>query len=239
MLCPGLDDINYCFLKSTKWYPLEIFLEYWLNTIRIGKIVAVPDHRIESPFEDRCGINPWRHMRFHDHMLNETLDAFEKLVQAIEARLPQADSLTDDSIEHGLVDADVIQLHDIAPGLVREFLTCARVPRFKYIAPGLSVMNTSTFDKQPFVPNPERDCMKGDVPAMLLFHSDLNYDNSKVLKDRYAYSPFPYRDISTFPAGVYLNPTGHSRCDDAFTFFLPFKVGESEYLYTTDGMGSM
>ena len=141
-------------------------------------IVAVPKKHLESPFEDRRGIHPWRHMRFYDAMLDATLDAFSKLVEAIEARLPQGSSLNDDSIEYGFVDADVLQLHDIPPGFAREFLQCARTPRFKHIAPGLEVITTSTFSKQPFILNPDEKASKDDVPTILLSCSKLNYNNS-------------------------------------------------------------
>ncbi|KZM21113.1 hypothetical protein ST47_g7745 [Ascochyta rabiei] len=68
-------------------------------------------------------------------MLDETLEAFNKLVKAIEARLPQGSSLNDDNdndddddedddddkgddnddhyIKYGLVDVEVLQLHNI------------------------------------------------------------------------------------------------------------------------------
>ncbi|KAF9697690.1 hypothetical protein EKO04_004282 [Ascochyta lentis] len=69
-------------------------------------------------------------------MLDETLEAFNKLVRAIEARLPQGSSLNDDNdnddddddddnddhyIKYGLVDVEVLQLHNIPAGFAREF----------------------------------------------------------------------------------------------------------------------
>ncbi|KAJ4365766.1 hypothetical protein N0V83_008386 [Neocucurbitaria cava] len=210
-----LDDIDRILFKRmkryplVKRYPLDVVLDYWLNTIRIGRIVAVPKNRPDGPFEDRLGIHPWRHRRFYDSMLNETLDAFNKLVEAIEARLPQgSSSLNDDSIEYGLADADVLQIHEIAPGFAREFLACARTPRFKHIAPGLEVITTSTFSKQPFIPNPDEKANKHDVPAILLFYSKLNYDNSPD-RTEYGAGPFGYpcHQITTLPTGLYLDRT--------------------------------
>ena len=38
----------------------------------------------------------------------------------------------------------------LAPGFIRDFLLRARRPNFQYIAPGLSIPDSSTFAKQPF-----------------------------------------------------------------------------------------
>lgn len=224
-------------LERTKWYPLDHVLEYWLSTIRKGKIVAVPKNHADSPFEGRSRIHPWCYMRFYNDMLDETLDAFNKLVEAVEGRLPHNDRLTGDSVEHGLVDADVLQLHEIAPGFAREFLEHARTPRFQYIAPGLEVVTTSTFSKQPFLPNPDPKARKEDLPAMLLFYSELSYNNSGDLVHYGGAGPLGYfpRQIATFPAGLYLVQTGFSMSDDACQFILPFSIGGNGHARRADG----
>ncbi|CAO2656567.1 Nn.00g053700.m01.CDS01 [Neocucurbitaria sp. VM-36] len=238
ILCPDLDDMDGILLQRTKWYPLDVVLDYWLSTVRSGRIVAVPKHHPNSPFEGWCGMHPWRFMRFYDNMLDETLDAFNRLVEAIETRLPQGSSLSDDLIEYGLVDADVLQLHEIAPGFAREFLECARTPRFKYIAPGLEVITTSNFSRQPFIPDPDDKARKDDVPAILIFYSKLNYNNSQDLMEPGGTGPFGYdhRHFTSFPAGLYLIQTRWSMSDDACKFILPFSIGGNGYARRTDGL---
>jgi hypothetical protein len=224
-------------LKRTKWYPLDVVLNYWLSTIRDGRIIAVPDKHPESRLEDRNGFHPWRHLAFNNGMLDETLDVFNKLVGAIETRLPRQGSTYNDPIECGLVDADVLQLHDMPPGFARQFLERARTPRFKYVAPGLEVMSTLRFSKQPFLPNPDGTAEEDEVPAILLFYSNLDYDTSQDLLEPGGIGPFgyPYRHITTFPAGLYLAPTGWYLSDDTCQFVLPFDVGGDGYARSPDG----
>jgi hypothetical protein len=224
-------------LHRTKWYPLDVVLDYWLSTIREGRIIAVPDGYPGSRLEDCNGFHPWRYLAFNNGMLDETLDVFNKLVEAIEARLPRDGSTYNDPIECGLVDADVLQLHDMPPGFARQFLERARTPRFKYIAPGLEVMRTSGFSKQPFLPNPDEKLEKDEVPAILLFYSELDYDTSQDLSEPVGFGPFgyPYRRITTFPAGLYLLPTGWYLSDDTCKFVLPFDVGGNGYARNPDG----
>lgn len=175
-------------------------------------------------------------MRFYNNMLDETLEAFNKLVEAIEARLPQHRSV-DDSIEYGLVDADVLQLHNFPSGFAREFLECAQTPRFEYITPGLEVITTSSFSRQPFIPNPNDKAREKDVPAILLFGSKLNYNNSQDLLEPGGTGPFGYyyRHITTFPAGLYLLQTESSMSDDTCKFILPFGLGGNGLACKTDG----
>ena len=150
-MCTDFDDVEDILLKRKKWYPLSLVLEYWLSIIHRGRIVAVPKNYGDTPFEGWVGQHPWRLMRFYDGMLDETLDAFNKLVEAVENRLSHNTRLTNDSVEYGLMDVDILQLHEISLDFVREFLRCARRPRIDYIAPGLQVITTSTFSKQPFL----------------------------------------------------------------------------------------
>ena len=224
-------------LKRTKWYPLDHVLEYWLSTVRKGRIVAVPKNHADSPFEGYSRIHPWCHMRFSNDMLDETLDAFNKLVEAVEGRLPHNKGSASDSVERGLVDADVLQLHEIPQRFARKFLECARTPRFQYIAPGLEVVTTSTFSKQPFLPNPDPKARKDDLPALLLFYSKLSYKNSEDRVEPGGTGPLAChsRQIATFSAGAYLVQTNMSMSDDACEFLLPYSIGGNGYARRTDG----
>jgi hypothetical protein len=224
-------------LEGTKWYPLDVVLDYWLSTVHRGRIIAAPENRPKSRLEDGHRFGHWRYMRFYSGMLDETLDAFNKLVEAIEARLPQRSSQNENKIEYGLVDADVLQLHDMPSGFAREFLKCARTLRFKYIAPGLEATKTSTFSQQPFLPNPDGKAGTDDVPAILLFYSKLDYDISQDLLEPGGTSPFRYnyRHIIAFPTGLYLLQTECSMSDDTCRFLLPFSLGGNGYARSTAG----
>lgn len=181
---------------------------------------------------------PWHYMHFYKRMLDETLEAFDKLVEAIEARLPQGSLLNDnDPIECGLVDADVLQLHEFPARFAREFLEKARLPRFENIAPGLQVTTTSTFSKQPFVPDIVEKPAKFGVPPILLFYSKLDYNQTQNPIEPRGSGPFrcPYRSNTVFPAGLYLLETEISTPDDSCKFVLPFGIGGKGYARKTDG----
>jgi hypothetical protein len=217
---------------------LDVVLEYWLNTIRTGNIVAVPKDHPRGHFDLSFGHYPWHYMRSYEQILYKTLEAFNKLVEAIEARLPQGNSWNDDdSIEYGLVDADVLQLHNIPTGFAREFLENARTPRFENIAPDLKVITTSTFSKQPFIPDTCKKFDKKSAPPILLFYSKLDYNQSQEQIEPGGTGPFgyPYRPNTSFPAGLYLLETDMSKADDSCKFILPFSIGGRGYARRTDG----
>ncbi|KAJ4346148.1 hypothetical protein N0V95_005651 [Ascochyta clinopodiicola] len=203
---------------------------------------AKPEKHPKSHFDLGFGNYPWHYMRSYKHMLDETLEAFNKLVEAIEARLPQGSSLNDDNdddddddyIKHGLVDADVLQLHNIPAGFAREFLEKAQTPRFQNVAPGLKVITTSTISKQYFISDTSGTLSKQSVPPILLFYSKLDYDQSQDQIEPGGTGPFgyPYRNYTSFPAGLCLLQT---MSDDSCKFILPFNIGGKGYARRTDG----
>ncbi|KAJ8114716.1 hypothetical protein OPT61_g3468 [Boeremia exigua] len=238
ILCPDFDDAERIFLKRTEWYPLNVILEYWLKTIRIGNIVALPEQHPKARLHPGPYIYPWYYMRFHKHMLDQPLEVFNKLVEAIEVRLPQRIHLKDNnSIENGLVDEDVLQLHEIPTGFVREFFEKARIPRFENIAPGLEVITTPTFSKQPFMPDTLKKLSINSVSPILLFYSKLSYNQFKGPVKPGGTGPFgyPYRGNTSFPAGLYLLETEMFNSDDLCKFILPFSIGGNGYARRTDG----
>ena len=169
-------------------------------------------------------------------MLNETLDASNKLVEAIEACLPQASSLNGDSIDRDLLDAAVLHLHDLSRGFAREFLECARNPRLKYIIPTLEVITTSALPKQHPISIPDENAIKYFVPTILPLWSKLNYNNSQDLVKPGKTGPFGYcsHHIDTFPAGLYLVHLDWSMSDDICESILPFSTDGNRYARRTD-----
>ncbi|KAJ4319697.1 hypothetical protein N0V94_003756 [Neodidymelliopsis sp. IMI 364377] len=206
--------------------------------MRTGNIVAVPKDHPKTHLGPGTVHYPWHYMRFHEQMLYKTLEAFNKLVEAIEARLPPGNPLKDDdSTEYGLVDPDVLQLHNIPAGFAREFLEKARTPRIKNIVPDLEVITTSTFSKQPFIPDTGKKFSRESVPPILLFYSKLNYNQSQNQIEPGGTGPFgyPYRPNTSFPAGLYLLETDMSKSDDSCKFVLPFSIGGKGYARRTEG----
>ncbi|KAF2273042.1 uncharacterized protein EI97DRAFT_503825 [Westerdykella ornata] len=144
IICPTLDEVEVVLNGRTPWYPLDRLLQAWLDMIANGSIKAVPD-------EQEAHGRPWVLDSCSEIMIQKTVNAFDRLVQSIEARLPDAGSLAGDTtITYGLLDDDVLQLaieSEIVEGqgFAFEFLRRARRPRFSRIAPGLDVPNSANF----------------------------------------------------------------------------------------------
>lgn len=68
--------------------------------------------------------------------------------------MPQGSSFNGyKSIEYGLVDTDVLQLHGFPAGFVQDFLKMERVSCFENLPPDLEAIKTSTILRQPFIPD--------------------------------------------------------------------------------------
>jgi hypothetical protein len=156
--------------------PLETILGAWLDSILRGNIDAVPENGGKYPLEfdlDFMGQNyPWVQVPYSELMLKDTLEAFNSLVGAIEARLPTDSPMDSDDIEYGLVDEGVLQSMDLPQRFAYKFLRRVRRPRFQMIAPGLEIPDSSSFSMQPFWSDGATN------PAILLFRSKHNYVNS-------------------------------------------------------------
>ncbi|KAK7919973.1 hypothetical protein PG985_007995 [Apiospora marii] len=218
-----------------KWYPLEVVLAQWLDMIDVGKIQAVPDGtRTRSE-----KIGPWTMVGYSERQLEETLEVWEQLVSAIEARIPGF-APSDVNSTRTLFDDDEIDLEaaGVLPGFVSEFLTKARRPAFRHIAPGLRLRDAEPMAfQQPFRHFP-----------VLLFDSseELTYDappsNKSPYLDRHATPPPPFgrpwSDVPSYQAGLYFTETdqGHWHTfEDGVKLVLPFGIGSRGYARTADG----
>jgi hypothetical protein len=116
--------------------------------IRKEDVVAVP--KDGGRYRPQSEYDPWVLVPYSDIILDETIDAFNGLVAAIEARLPKASAMDTEDIVHGLVDENTLQSIKLPQQFAYNFLRRARRPRFQYIAPGLQVPTSSTISPQPF-----------------------------------------------------------------------------------------
>lgn len=192
---------------------------------------------------------PWEIVDRAEADLDDTIAAFDKLVDAIESRMPLCRT---QKREWGLVDKSVLDsLHVMQYGqnyslsefgIAHAFMAGVQRPRFKYIAPGISVPTETTITDQPFF-DPKivetSEIREGiqrldgefQPPPFLLFRSNspvplpaLDYN-----KAHYPFS-WPWNTLQFYHAGLYL----HS-FSDAFTFALPYGIGRNGYARATDG----
>ncbi|KAL7621626.1 hypothetical protein AAE478_008952 [Parahypoxylon ruwenzoriense] len=213
------------------WHPLETVLSNWLEMIEIGKITASQD---DAPNEK---YGPWTWHPYGPAQVERTAAAFERLVIAIEDRM-SPDQLLDIPDGPLLNDANLDAASVPQECFIRSFLTRARRPRFKAIAPGLDVPH----DPQAFAENQRFTVMNARheygtvIPPILIFASTerrtVNFDSPS----RYvSINPFcrvfadliPRGDDSTL-AGLYSESVERfsvDNCEEGFRLVLPFRFG--------------
>ncbi|KFY47772.1 hypothetical protein V495_01811, partial [Pseudogymnoascus sp. VKM F-4514 (FW-929)] len=216
-----------------KWYPLETILSNWIHLIQVGKLSAIP-REIETETEKE-GLWTWH--SYGEPQVVSTVAAFDRLVEAIESRMP-AESLLPAREGPLLSNADLDAAFVLAPSFVRSFMTQVRVPRFEFIAPGLLVPH----DREAFVSGQVFTTMYDDsidwsvmVPPVLLFRAtDLTaefdyvgeYNSLNPFRD-----PYKIKKGDYVPAGLYSESVARSAIDvaeEGFRLILPFAMRGGE-----------
>jgi hypothetical protein len=108
--------------------------------ILAGKVQARP----KGTTADNEIYYPWVSVRFSDGQLQDTINAFNGLVEAIESRA----NLTPDLGEHQspIIEEHILDSTNIPQDcFARAFVTKARRPDFTFVAPGISLPNPETF----------------------------------------------------------------------------------------------
>ncbi|CAN9428050.1 unnamed protein product [Alternaria sp. RS040] len=146
IISPTIYETDIIFEQEV-WYPLETALEFWLSQIRKGRIATPPKVPHKNYVYER--FDPWEFIPYNDTMLEENIDAFNRLVESIEARMPPTASTTEVAkAVHGLVDSSVLQATELPQRFAYEFVRRTRRPRFQMIAPGLEVLTDSALFDQ-------------------------------------------------------------------------------------------
>ena len=136
--------------------------------VDVGKAQAVDDEvEVNRTKHDPWIIHPWTEVQ-----LQETVAAFNLLVDSIESRMPDSRP----SAQQSLLSEDVLDAANVPDGFVRSFLSQAKRPRFKYIAPGLSIPDSESFPSQPLSSVNPNESAEGDeepikIIPILLFRS--------------------------------------------------------------------
>ncbi|RDW79141.1 uncharacterized protein DSM5745_05993 [Aspergillus mulundensis] len=184
-VCYRLDahDVNVSDPESpgTTWYMLEEFLDHWLFIIEVEKYKAV------VPGTEKCNpsgslVQRWDVAPWNPFILRQSLDAWNSLVEAISARLPEQC--------HHQAPPQVIAddfLPEEIKGFPRAFLQAASKPPFKFIAPGLTIYNPNA---PPHLPYRDPQTMRYDTP---------NFDM------RYKWVPDDANALILFPAEGHLD----------------------------------
>lgn len=215
------------------WLSLEMVLDVLVDMIELGKIVAVD----ESYSGEQERTEPWIMPSYTEQDLEQTLQVFEQLVDAIHARMPSQPQ----SAEQGLLDVVTGGNPDILPTgrFAHRFLTRCPRPTFTYIAPGLTIAQHQPFATA--LDQAEHNMLR--LFPLLLFSSTLPAHQLHRLApwgDEIRISPFAhhFNNISSYPAGLYLTETSPHDIhpfEDGCKLVLPFTLGSNMLARTSDG----
>lgn len=251
---PSIHDAGTAHNGRQTWYPLEVILTAWLDMIEAGKVQAVT--KDIQPINEKH--DPWIMVPYSQRQLNDTVKAFNRLADAIESRIfnegqqldtqkPLNSEINPDSY---LLSEDELEAAGIPQGFAHSFLTKARRPNFRYIAPGLSIPTSESIKSQPFssIKRPPGWDGAEDFPheiyPILLFPSSELYETWRdpTLVPQFAnqYRPFhwPYNELKSYTAGLYFTPTDRVSIyefEDSVNMVLPYPIGGFGYARTADG----
>ncbi|KAJ0418538.1 hypothetical protein BJY00DRAFT_324883 [Aspergillus carlsbadensis] len=188
-LNPGMPDD----MDTTRWFDFQEVLMRLNFIVEVGKYRPVPRPLPEAEYNSLLDdTKSWEVVPWNDLILKETIDAWDGLVEAITARLPRAESGSDDrpSLAEQPPIADD-SLTEEVKGFPRAFLTAAKRPLFKDIAPGLTIYDpahpvpvpkaltpqTLTYN----TPNPDLAVTIANHDALILFPADREQPNSETV----------------------------------------------------------
>ncbi|KAI8632820.1 hypothetical protein F5Y19DRAFT_462612 [Xylariaceae sp. FL1651] len=226
------------------WHPLETVLSNWIHLVRLGKVVASPRDAPALFGSEKIG--PWEWRPYSEAQVAACVCAWDRLCDAIEARvlllpLPPPGTTTNSVETEPLLAPAALDAASVPERcFARAFLTRARRPQFRCIAPGLLLPPADApgfAAAQPFTRLPRAPQA---VPPVCLFptaraehEADLSGYSSPFCNGFRAWSadsPVPSR----VPAGVYSESVERNVYDNAeegFRLLLPYglkgDVGEA------------
>ncbi|THU87874.1 hypothetical protein K435DRAFT_326627 [Dendrothele bispora CBS 962.96] len=220
---PGTD------MESCPWHYLELGLTRYLEQFEVGKF-RLPVNRTKIDEND---------VRYEDYDFNiavqrvdgsdlmTALELYDSLLEVIAERLDGA-KIYDDP----LVDMETLTRWGVE-GFAFEFLSRARRPGFTYIAPSITVFNSSTFDAMMELNNGTlqrwiQDRDMGDMAPILLFPGDTLVDlEGDDEREKYLFN-LQHQYLINNMSGVYLQPDWD--WGDTIRFVLPYSIGQNGHI---------
>ncbi|KAF2670073.1 hypothetical protein BT63DRAFT_424034 [Microthyrium microscopicum] len=222
-----------------KWMTLESIIEAFVEMIEQNRVMVLredPDPKTQSLEVNGfffLSTLPW-HLSLDDEtIVNITVAAWDTLLSAVESRLPAQKSHL---IEYqSSYSEDIIASCDIHGFFLKKFLLKAKVPSFKYVAPGLrTIPSEELHASQPFQ-NTDLSMLCTDMwkdqwtqrrfkyYPFLFLHGDTTISGGKRVLG------YPWENASKFETGLYLQPSGYIERPDGCRLLLPFSMAPGEW----------
>ncbi|KAI1449061.1 hypothetical protein F5Y02DRAFT_248348 [Annulohypoxylon stygium] len=166
-----MDDYGYALPVEEHlelWHPLETVLSNWIELIRLGKVVA--SSRDEPALFGVEKIGSWEWRPYGEGQVDTCVSAWDRLCNTIEARISPLQPLVCAADPEPLLTPSALATASIPkPSFAHAFLSRARRPRFRFIAPSLLLPPTDASEfaaSQPFTQLPRGPQA---IPPVLLF----------------------------------------------------------------------
>ncbi|KAJ8112297.1 hypothetical protein OPT61_g5310 [Boeremia exigua] len=219
--------------SECSYIALETALKSYLDYINLGKfVVDTSDER--SGYGDELACEGWRYEGYLPVELETTLDIWANLVDLITSRMPGSPSTETEDV---LIPLSVLDQHPSIPLFARAFLSRAKKPPFRMIAPELLVPDEEFVHRVgshlDLLYAPATDPLQLRCPTanFLLFPWDtpgvpfVSRDD----EDRWVLN----RRLLDDRAGLYLTPD--ELMANTIAMLLPFPIGRSRYVLRSDG----
>jgi hypothetical protein len=231
-------------VDSSAWVPLEKILSSFLDILEQRRIIAVPNGADFSPWEDpEWGVEdsefytPWIFSLEDDKIVDDTLAAWNGLLTAIESRIPgfkDSDYIT--------YDSHYVNQCEIKGFFISKFVRKARIPKFRYVAPGLRLSKPEELAEQPFlnldvtalVRHGEYVSTEYKRYPFLFLRADRKLSNEERAANSQPrrrpngkYYEYPWDKVPEYETGVYLQNNKTVQRADGFKFLLPFPIASN------------
>ncbi|KAL3442491.1 hypothetical protein BJX65DRAFT_312803 [Aspergillus insuetus] len=222
------------------WKALEDIIKGYLEMIEEGKVEPSSPDGAWTRRSHCDSIGPWRLHDFTQTDVQKGAQAFKRLINAIEARLPSREPSSPASVQNretfplpwaelSTLDAAHIQRETFARAFCEE--TANLELSVQYIAPGLRIPTVSELIPQPHHESYSKKPWYAtgnmrDMPVLLFIADDPAHSSNNATPKR---DTWLYNDNRPIPAGVYTNTPGgmNQVFQNGCRLILPFRFGSS------------
>jgi hypothetical protein len=174
---------------------------------------------------------PWILSEEDDKVVDDTIAAWNELLAAIESRIPGFEDN-----EQNTYDSQYIEDCKFNGFFISKFVQNARIPKFRYVAPGLRLSQQEELAYQPF--------KKLDLTPLLHPRDPVgNYKrypflflraDREVLNVEGKYTKYPWDRAPVYETGLYLENTKSMERADGCKLLLPFAVTSNRHARYSD-----